>query len=133
MARRWTGQAIGRVGVMGVVLVAVLSGYGTVNLPYGYLSLFVRPITKREVEAMEEQVEQVSPLPLFHTHTHTHTKKHKHTNNQTHTHTNTLTHSLTHIRTHTNSLTHPVTHSHTHSHPHLAGHVDLPSCPSWHS
>eukprot|EP00873_Tetraselmis_striata_P001407 jgi/Tetstr1/421671/TSEL_012610.t1 len=52
-------QAIGRVGVMGVVLVAVLSGYGTVNLPFSYLSLFVRPISKREVQAMEQQVEQL--------------------------------------------------------------------------
>lgn len=56
-------QAIGRVGVMGVVLVAVLSGYGTVNLPFSYLSLFVRPISKREVQAMEQQVEQVRGGP----------------------------------------------------------------------
>lgn len=47
---------------MGVVLVAVLSGYGTVNLPFSYLSLFVRPISMREVQAMEQQVEQVRPV-----------------------------------------------------------------------
>mmetsp|Transcript_2657 Transcript_2657/g.7518 ORF Transcript_2657/g.7518 Transcript_2657/m.7518 type:complete len:216 (+) Transcript_2657:202-849(+) len=53
-------QTIGRVGVLGVLLVAVVSGYGTVDLPYSYLSLFVRPVTQREIEALEAQANQVA-------------------------------------------------------------------------
>ena len=52
-------QIIGRVGVLGVSLIAMLSGYGTVNLPYRYLSLFIRPIERSEIAAMEAQHAQV--------------------------------------------------------------------------
>ncbi len=53
-------QIIGRVGILGVSLIAVLSGYGTVNLPYSYLSLFIRPNERSEIAAMEAQHAQVS-------------------------------------------------------------------------
>lgn len=53
-------QVIGRVGILGVSLIAVLSGYGTVNLPYSYLALFIRPIERSEIAAMEAQHAQVS-------------------------------------------------------------------------
>jgi hypothetical protein len=40
---------------MGTWMIAVLSGYAAVSLPYSYLSLFVRPVEPYEVTAMEEQ------------------------------------------------------------------------------
>ena len=58
-------QTIGRVGVIGVSLVAIVSGYGTVNLPFSYLSLFVRPVSKREIEALEAQANQVRFAAAF--------------------------------------------------------------------
>jgi len=48
------------VGVMGVTLIAVLSGYGSVDLPFSYLSLFVRPVARAEVAAAEAQLMQVA-------------------------------------------------------------------------
>mmetsp|Transcript_21307 Transcript_21307/g.64114 ORF Transcript_21307/g.64114 Transcript_21307/m.64114 type:complete len:476 (-) Transcript_21307:3142-4569(-) len=52
-------QAISRVGVMGVTLIAVLSGYGSVSMPYSYIGLFIRPVDQVEVGAMEAQLDQV--------------------------------------------------------------------------
>ncbi len=57
----WGAQAISRVGVMGVTLIAVLSGYGSVSMPYSYIGLFVRPVNQLEVTAMETQLSQARP------------------------------------------------------------------------
>eukprot|EP00887_Chlorella_sp_A99_P004233 scaffold15.g4233.t1 len=51
-------EAVGRVGVIGIVLVAVLSGYGSVSVPYSYITLFIRPVDKAEIAAMESQLRQ---------------------------------------------------------------------------
>jgi hypothetical protein len=50
-------EAIGRVGALGVTLVAVLSGYGTVSVPFSYISLFIRPVERAEIDAMESQLQ----------------------------------------------------------------------------
>lgn len=47
---------------MGVALIAVLSGYGTISLPFSYLTLFVRPITGGQVAVMEAQLKQVPSM-----------------------------------------------------------------------
>lgn len=55
-------QAISRVGVMGTWMIAVLSGYAAVNLPYSYLSLFIRPVEAYEINAMEGQYKQTCDM-----------------------------------------------------------------------
>ena len=45
---------------MGVALIAVISGYGSVELPYSYLSLFIRPVGRSEIALAESQMMQVT-------------------------------------------------------------------------
>ena len=57
-------QAIVRVSVVGVTLIAVLSGYGAINLPFSYLAMFIRPITGAQVAVIEGQLDRVCHLHL---------------------------------------------------------------------
>lgn len=49
---------ISRVGVIGVALMAILSGFGAVNSPYQSLSFFLRPVTERDVTMAEHKISQ---------------------------------------------------------------------------
>lgn len=42
--------------MLGTWIIAMLSGYATVSVPYSYLSLFIRPVEAFEVAVMEEQL-----------------------------------------------------------------------------
>ncbi|PVD27318.1 hypothetical protein C0Q70_12474 [Pomacea canaliculata] len=51
-------QCIGRVGVIGVTLMAILSGFGAVNCPYTYMSYFVRHVTETDIQGIEKRLLQ---------------------------------------------------------------------------
>lgn len=51
-------QVISRVGVVGVTLMAVLSGFGAVNYPYTSMAYFMRVVTATDVQNMEKKLLQ---------------------------------------------------------------------------
>ncbi|XP_074652271.1 Golgi pH regulator A-like isoform X2 [Tubulanus polymorphus] len=58
-------QCIGRVGVIGVTLMAFLSGFGAVNCPYTYMSYFVREVTDSDVQVLEKRLMQTMDMILI--------------------------------------------------------------------
>ena len=45
----WIEPVIGRVGVLGVTMMALLSGFDAVNSPYTYSSYFLREVTQKKI------------------------------------------------------------------------------------
>lgn len=55
-------QGISRVGVIGVTLMAILSGFGAVNCPYTYMSYFMRHVTDADISNVERRLMQTVEL-----------------------------------------------------------------------
>lgn len=55
-------QGISRVGVIGVTLMAILSGFGAVNCPYTYMSYFMRHVTDADISNVERRLMQTIEL-----------------------------------------------------------------------
>lgn len=51
-------QGISRVGVIGVTLMALLSGFGAVNYPYTSMTYFMKEVTGRDVSNLEKRLLQ---------------------------------------------------------------------------
>lgn len=55
-------QVISRVGVIGVTVMALLSGFGAVNCPYTYSSYFLRHVTDSDIQLMERKLLQTNEM-----------------------------------------------------------------------
>ncbi|KAF2347439.1 Golgi pH regulator conserved domain [Trinorchestia longiramus] len=51
-------QSISRIGVVGVTVMAALSGFGAVNYPYTSMTIFMRPVSKGHMQAIERRLLQ---------------------------------------------------------------------------
>lgn len=57
-------QAVSRIGVVGVTVMAVLSGFGAVNYPYTSMSYFIRPVLQSDVANIERRLMQTMDMVL---------------------------------------------------------------------
>ncbi|XP_065901592.1 Golgi pH regulator-like [Dysidea avara] len=55
-------QAISRVGVVGVTVMAVLSGFGAVNAPYTYMAYFMRNVKDTDIQTLERRLMQTMDM-----------------------------------------------------------------------
>lgn len=53
---------LARLGALGATLMAILSGYGAVMMPFRYLNAFVRPVTSADVENIEWRIQQTQKV-----------------------------------------------------------------------
>ncbi|KAK2169999.1 hypothetical protein LSH36_5g14000 [Paralvinella palmiformis] len=58
-------QGVGRIGVIGVTLMAVLSGFGAVNYPYTCMSYFVRPVSDADIQILERRLMQSMDMTVM--------------------------------------------------------------------
>merc|ERR550517_838823 len=55
-------QGISRVGVIGVTIMALLSGFGAVNYPYTSMNIFMRSVTRDDVNKIERKLLQTMEM-----------------------------------------------------------------------
>lgn len=55
-------QGVSRIGVIGVTVMALLSGFGAVNYPYTSMAYFMRPVTYADVQAIEKRLLQTMDM-----------------------------------------------------------------------
>ncbi|XKL67561.1 hypothetical protein PGB90_003052 [Kerria lacca] len=51
-------QGVSRIGVIGVTVMALLSGFGAVNYPYTSMAYFIRPVSKTDIANTEKRILQ---------------------------------------------------------------------------
>lgn len=51
-------QGVSRIGVIGVTVMALLSGFGAVNYPYTSMAYFMRPVSYADVQSIEKRLMQ---------------------------------------------------------------------------
>ncbi|KAI8433761.1 hypothetical protein MSG28_015739 [Choristoneura fumiferana] len=57
-------QGVSRIGVIGVTVMALLSGFGAVNYPYTSMAIFIRPVTHSDVLSIEKKLLQTMDMIL---------------------------------------------------------------------
>ncbi|CAD1476794.1 unnamed protein product, partial [Heterotrigona itama] len=55
-------QGVSRIGVIGVTVMALLSGFGAVNYPYTSMAYFMRPVTYADVQVIEKRLLQTMDM-----------------------------------------------------------------------
>ncbi|CAL8096138.1 unnamed protein product [Calicophoron daubneyi] len=58
-------QCIGRIGVIGVTIMALLSGFGAVNYPYTCMTLFAQSVSASEIKTAEKRLLQTMDMILI--------------------------------------------------------------------
>nr|CAH0112470.1 unnamed protein product [Daphnia galeata] len=55
-------QGISRIGIIGVTVMALLSGFGAVNYPYTSMAVFMRPVTHTDIQIVERKLMQTMDM-----------------------------------------------------------------------